>query len=560
MLAVSPGPRASAIDAVGNSVLISGLRIEDAPRALLPGRYPLNALPALLHETTHFDTFQSPVGHAIATLYLRAFARLGPSGEGSYEGLRDFVCFKVANALLLPIAEGMALFSEFDSVPRQSPVTTPMTRIASSMFGGDSLENDSDMSVGDLAYGVLMNARRQHFMEARKENVVTQPMGTQHGGYLPGYLLIRTIRQRQLRGGFARVVDGDLFYTIVKAVVFGDAKLARLLLEIEADEHAVNKVATRIQQRIRQLVDDVDEAYIDRIEEIFAPNRDVDWKEVGFAWEANQVRDDAAFVEQRITEIYDGEEMGEFADLNYRILRNRELLCLASFETTLKVTPAGQVAIGATEGADATFPTLIVPGMPSVTPGVRKGTFEIYLASRHQTVCFAAVADGAVLACGSRMAEAPPEIVELLRDVLPSREVFRLRDAMEAQLDGGYLQSATFGGLASHYLDQTPCLVQDAYLGIIRDLFTVLNAGELPDAIVDGGVLDECDLADMKVLSSYCALSLRYGGVFLTGEIEEGCAELNIDPQILLAWCDRWTARTHFPLATARGGATFFTL
>src|SRR5207244_11234437 len=88
-----------------------------------------------LHEATHHWCFTSPVVFAIAGIVLRARLEAVRAVENNapfpHSIIVDLVRAEAATCLLRPIAEGLALFAEFDVVSRMrskalSPVLTAL--------------------------------------------------------------------------------------------------------------------------------------------------------------------------------------------------------------------------------------------------------------------------------------------------------------------------------------------------------------------------------------------------------------------------------------------------
>src|SRR5258708_11032875 len=122
------GDKLSNTDPISNSVLISGLDFQrDGGNLLLPGRYPMACLGSYIHEALHHMCFRSPVGSAIAYLYHRGFLRafdhttLGEAAAyDEYQVLEDTVRVETILTIMRPLAEGIALFGEFDAWPGAS--------------------------------------------------------------------------------------------------------------------------------------------------------------------------------------------------------------------------------------------------------------------------------------------------------------------------------------------------------------------------------------------------------------------------------------------------------
>ena len=194
------GDKLSDTDPISNSVLISGLDFaQHAGRLLLPGQYPVQCLNSYVHESMHHICFRSPVGNAIAYLYNRGFQRavdhilLGAgSDHDDFDVLDDIVRVETILRIMRPLAEGIALFGEFDAYPGDSKSLSPVFRNAAVAFAS-MVPNREDLKVDQLLREVLIRGRSRLEMRQRKENLLLQGFTTRNGGYLPGYFMIKNL-------------------------------------------------------------------------------------------------------------------------------------------------------------------------------------------------------------------------------------------------------------------------------------------------------------------------------------------------------------------------------
>src|SRR5262249_21945978 len=91
-------------------------------KQLCAGRLTDDLLAAAVHELTHHWCFASPVGQALTLLHLETLCQVASAG-GSIQGanaerlLARVARYEQVVAGLRPIAEGMALFAEFEASP-----------------------------------------------------------------------------------------------------------------------------------------------------------------------------------------------------------------------------------------------------------------------------------------------------------------------------------------------------------------------------------------------------------------------------------------------------------
>src|SRR5437667_214835 len=121
----SPAGGRSFTDPVTNWTLISGVDLDRHLAGMMQaGRYPID----FLHELVHHWCFHTPVGLALALLQLRARRRAvllageqdNHLGFDTWDVLDDTVRYETAITLMRPLAEGLALYAEFDALPGDS--------------------------------------------------------------------------------------------------------------------------------------------------------------------------------------------------------------------------------------------------------------------------------------------------------------------------------------------------------------------------------------------------------------------------------------------------------
>ncbi len=579
---MSDGPDrvTSSIDAIGNAVLIAGLEQGEAGYIFRPGRYPLRLLPSVLHEAAHFDSYSTPVGVALATLYLRAWKGARTAGQGrgktggdrdsGYDALVDDIRFRTAEAVLRPFTEGIAVFCEFDARPGSSPITTSAPMLASACFCDADAPDAGEKTVAEIVASLLGGMRQSELFQARKENLISQPFGVAAGGYISGYYLVKNLRHILITyKGLSRLLDGDLYLFCLNAIVFGDLELARLLLDPSLDlmfsadpesvrRDAVNAVLSRIQQRMSALFTQMDEAFVNRVEAVVTRGGPWRWDQLQTDLTDERVRENIQIVEDAIDEVCRVPAAGD-ADENHeaascaRILANRRLLCLASYETAIDVNGKGRCNVGSfAKMGELTIPFLSTGALEGVVPQKGIGTFEIYFdRSTESRLLFSVVLGDAVVACGAINPETIVDKDELVSRCPSMRKMAAQRALMEQDLKR--LREGELGRIvATHYLDQLPDIVKGIYHERVGALMEEGLGGVYPG---DGVSLLDISGDQTDILSDYSRLSLYGGGLFVPGEMDAVCAALDIDPVEFRRQIALWQERTRFPLMTEKAGA-----
>jgi hypothetical protein len=243
----SLGDSRSWTDLITNVCELSSTRVDEDFEALMGwGSLPRDLLPGFLHELTHHWCFLSPVGFVLAVLQLRArrtgvqlYNRVGDA-DALERRLADDVCrYEAAATILRPLAEGLALFAEFDAMsgPESSTLSMPC-ELTGAFFGfGEMRQGDTSLFVFDEAWRLpLRESRASYQCFRRKRSLLQQPLDpAAAGGYLGGYLTVRTLWLHLAREDRRLLNESDLFLMYLRSFFYDDRRLVRLLLEPRTD-------------------------------------------------------------------------------------------------------------------------------------------------------------------------------------------------------------------------------------------------------------------------------------------------------------------------------------
>ena len=157
------------------------------PEIVKRGHLPPAILPTFLHEFMHHWCFHSPVGQALAASFLegRQFAVVSSScgdldhdSDDYWNAAHDLLRFRVANALLRPFSEGMALFAEHDLFVGEEALVSESGRTAYKLFC-DSATRAKEFKDGSPFGGLkrlLIRERISQGAESRKIHLLSQPL------------------------------------------------------------------------------------------------------------------------------------------------------------------------------------------------------------------------------------------------------------------------------------------------------------------------------------------------------------------------------------------------
>jgi hypothetical protein len=233
----SLGDRRSWTELVTNYTSLGGVDLDRDMESLLGwGTAPKALLPALVHEATHHWCFLSPVGFVLAHLQLRARRRAALLRNGLGENLLgpllgDVIRYETAAAMLRPLAEGLALFAEFDAVPGSGASVTSLPATLVATFFGDWTSPTGVHGLWEWSSGPLREWRNGEACARRKESVLGHGFEFTEGGYLPGYLTVRKLWVEAAKDDRALLNHSDLFLTFLRAFFYHDPALVDLLLD-----------------------------------------------------------------------------------------------------------------------------------------------------------------------------------------------------------------------------------------------------------------------------------------------------------------------------------------
>jgi hypothetical protein len=260
----SLGDSRSWTDVVTNVTELSAARVSEDFDALMGwGSFPEDLLPGFVHELTHHWCFLSPVGFALSMLQLRAHRSgvLLYNGVGDERALRkrlidDLLRCETAAIMLRPLAEGLALFAEFDAVSsKQSSVRSLPSELAGTFFGlWSSQVPGTNIFFPYMAdQKPLADMRRGYHCFRRKRSLLQQPFDLSAGGYLPGYLTVRTIWRELAKEDQRLFNETDLALMYIRSFFYADDELVNLLLRPRDDLDANFEIVRHIAERVDQI-------------------------------------------------------------------------------------------------------------------------------------------------------------------------------------------------------------------------------------------------------------------------------------------------------------------
>jgi hypothetical protein len=198
----------SFINALSNPIHVPG--IESASLAQIVKRqFPVDTILSCLHEISHHWCFQSPVGIAHALTYtdglIHMFESVTVDPDYSRIARESFIRFSMADALLDPLYDGIALFAEQNlSSLHSETASNPIVKIG--MHYGVEMGQNFFKDVSTL----LVRARRTISNIRRKKIILSYPGDPASSPYLTGYNTVMNCFHKSCFK-VERLRDPDLF-------------------------------------------------------------------------------------------------------------------------------------------------------------------------------------------------------------------------------------------------------------------------------------------------------------------------------------------------------------
>lgn len=244
-------------DPLSNLVVLSDLDLRRHIEGIRDRDLPLECLPTFLHETTHHWCFSSPVGLASLLLFFRArriavlVGRDRDDRDRIYQLLDAVIRYDFAQGLMRPLAEGIALFAEHDACVGHAETISEPLGLAGALFAqGFAIKSEPRWGKLPLllAGGRLTNAHIR-----RKADLLMQPFGSEGGGYLPGYLMVKNLWVHSFYAlHCSHFLDTDFYLQFIRSFFYDDWELVASLLDQERRKSwALAPIADRLQVRLR---------------------------------------------------------------------------------------------------------------------------------------------------------------------------------------------------------------------------------------------------------------------------------------------------------------------
>nr|WP_145545235.1 hypothetical protein [Variovorax boronicumulans] len=378
----SPGSdSASFVELVGNATVVAGTKLtrDCAEVFFYPGAFPIQCLPATLHESTHHYCFSMPVGQALSACFFEAVRTQisDPKSDVRDDHLAEaLIRYDIVTEVMRPIAEGIALYAEFDAEPGDSRASiSPPLSDALSLFSKSVPAHiaQSEGNVARLSF-LLFKARMNGSTVARRETLLSGSLIDDNDGYLTGYWLVKNWRLLLLdRLRCVAILDTDFYLQFISNFFYGDLTLARMLLDFDrynihnlsgsnhGKEDFINAFLMHFQMRLRYLLVELQKSDIDRMEATLSSTSGYDFDDVqapcprdpSVSFRAHNER--MIGMGDKFVEI----EQGGIGAAMVHVINSRSWISYASFQTSVRVNEHNRFILGEGEHEhDSTMPVL----------------------------------------------------------------------------------------------------------------------------------------------------------------------------------------------------------
>ncbi len=350
----------SFVDPTTNEMVVSDF---DLPEYLrwVRGR-PVSSsgvLANFLHEWTHRWCFHSRVGSAIALLRMRAACR-AYAGRSAFD---DYVRCMTAGTILEPLAEGLALFAEFDTYPGKSRWMS-QTLATSLILFAPAVETDGKPLL--LLEALLQTLRKDPLLLERKAGIYAQPANV-FDPYLIGYLSVRSL-WCQMAAACSELDDRDLFLSYLRSYLYDDPGMViRILDSYPSEVHASEAIVNHLLSRVGELASF--DGLPQRVEQWVrsAENGHVDVASIG-ANSADEQRADQ-MMQLALVEDVDDEKSETLAAWMLMTLEERQICVIASAAVDLKPQPTTDRLDVIVDGLSEAVSSVAADSIPDATEG-----------------------------------------------------------------------------------------------------------------------------------------------------------------------------------------------
>jgi hypothetical protein len=394
-------------DLVTNTTSIEPLRFGVNLRQWLGlGTAPSDQLSVFIHEATHHWCFMSPVACALAALSLRAQRRtLILTQAGHDEDLEsllldDLIRIQIAMKFLRPFAEGLAAFAEFDAISRvRSTVQSSVMRWVGVLYMDpastalDMGKVPAEVAIDVNLATVICRLRQDSATLDRKASLLLDPFRADAGGYLPGYLSVKSLWRTLGRQCHRVLSETDLFLMYLRSFIYDDLGFVATLLDPTTQERrTASPIVNHISRRLNQF-SEMTESEVNAYEQSLIHNFDIFKINAGIGVSESDAVQGRRLFDDILSELNEPKESaGSYEDTlrwyGFQMLSRRQFLNLGSLDVQVTVTETGKVI--AHDGSTTLHEGRVLD-MSRTLARSSHGTLEVVFSMQRNSLCRAIV-------------------------------------------------------------------------------------------------------------------------------------------------------------------------
>jgi hypothetical protein len=302
-----------------------------------------------------------------------------------------------------PLAEGIALFGEFDAWPGVARSISPTFRDLSVAFA-ETVPEWRSKSILELSNNVLAYSRTRPTNRRRKENLLMQPFSTANGGYLPGYFVVKNLQIALfMHTNSSLILDSEFYLNFIIHWFYGSFDFTEAILDDDkgispfsdqslSANDSVNGIAVAFQKRFAELFslkqDDITEFDNKLSKGKFA------WHEIQIGKANNSGKYIELNLARKINNLIDysdkslNEVMRSSRIISHDLFLRRNFLCIGSFVERLEITDGGRINIGLYDDEN-NIPVLSLPSSRLIPPIISNCRVEVLQSGTSERIFFA---------------------------------------------------------------------------------------------------------------------------------------------------------------------------
>jgi len=225
------------IDPISNIIRPRSFNVRAHIGKLIIGPWPPGMIQPFIHELTHHWCFDSNVGACLALQKIRAYKtafRESRSDSENYRIIEDMTAGDALLRLYTPLAEGLALFAEYDTnIGQSSIISSSLSWLSLALSGHPVLDLTKEADIAAFREA-LLKVRLSPMSLNRKMEFLSPSLWSKDDpekeSYYTGYLIIKRLYW-DLAQKYEIFSDKDFFLSFIRSWFYEDLVMVELLLK-----------------------------------------------------------------------------------------------------------------------------------------------------------------------------------------------------------------------------------------------------------------------------------------------------------------------------------------